>query len=511
MSFKLNKLVAATLTGTCLLGFGANAMADSTEDILNALVAKGVMSEDQAVAILKGSEAEKAEAAKPKEFDFINADAPFKYNFSMGGHEADIQLYGVIDVAGAHDNHSLPPNGSLPNNLYPYQGAKTGVANVSSRSAWINGGLQDSRIGLKGGIDLFKLADNKIKFIYQLETGFNPLTGELNNAAKTLAENSGTGKNSSVNADSSLNGAFFARQAWGGLDGGSLGKLTAGIQYNPVYDILGAYDPTGKADTFSPFGESGTVGGGGGISENSRMKNSIKYANVFAAPMDGKINAAVIYQFGNASGDTSHGYGATAQVGYENSLFGVQLAYDKFTDSPKAGNGATYDTISAGLYDTDSFLAAVKLTPTKDLTFSGGWEWYKYTASSDAQLNYGSLFGYQVTPNGVVKSAFTPGTSQDNNVYFIGAKFDFAERVPVLAGLSTSLGYYASRFDGYAGAAANPSKQGSIDTTTFVADYKFNKRFDTYFAYSTNHFSGPNYATNYSNVDIYGVGIRMKF
>ena len=107
----------------------------------------------------------------------------------LGEHQADIQIYGIIDVGGASQNHSLPANGALPNNLYPYQGAKTTNPNVSSQTAWINGGLQDSRIGVKGSIGLFEANENKFKLIYQIESGFNPITGELNNAAKTLADN----------------------------------------------------------------------------------------------------------------------------------------------------------------------------------------------------------------------------------------------------------------------------------------------------------------------------------
>ena len=144
---------------------------------------------------------------------------------------------------------------------------------------------------------------------------------------------------------------------------------------------------------------------------------------------------------------------------------------------------------------------------------SGGWEWYQYTPSSDASLNYGTLFGYTV--NGGVTSALSAGQKQNNNVYFVGAKYDFNESVPVLAGLSASLGYYATRNDAIDGPSTAHSStantQAAINTTTFVVDYKFNKRFDTYFAYSTNHFYDAKYAAYVPNVDIYGVGVRMKF
>ena len=56
MNFKLNKLVIASLTGSFLLGFGANAMADSTFDLVQALVAKGVLTEEEALPLLKGRE-----------------------------------------------------------------------------------------------------------------------------------------------------------------------------------------------------------------------------------------------------------------------------------------------------------------------------------------------------------------------------------------------------------------------------------------------------------------------
>jgi len=67
MNFKLRSLVAATLTGSFLMGFGATAMADSTTDIVNALVAKGVLTEEEGVLLTKGRTGETEAAAKKKE------------------------------------------------------------------------------------------------------------------------------------------------------------------------------------------------------------------------------------------------------------------------------------------------------------------------------------------------------------------------------------------------------------------------------------------------------------
>ncbi len=59
--------IAAAVTGALLFGFGANAMADSTDDILNALIAKGVLTEEEGALLMRGRTGEKEAAAKKKE------------------------------------------------------------------------------------------------------------------------------------------------------------------------------------------------------------------------------------------------------------------------------------------------------------------------------------------------------------------------------------------------------------------------------------------------------------
>lgn len=60
---KLRGVIAA-VSGALLMSFGANAMADSTDDIVNALVAKGVLTEEEGALLMKGREGEKEAAAK---------------------------------------------------------------------------------------------------------------------------------------------------------------------------------------------------------------------------------------------------------------------------------------------------------------------------------------------------------------------------------------------------------------------------------------------------------------
>ena len=55
MTFKLRSIAAAT-TASLIMGFGANAMADSTFDLVQALVTKGILTEEEALPLLKGRE-----------------------------------------------------------------------------------------------------------------------------------------------------------------------------------------------------------------------------------------------------------------------------------------------------------------------------------------------------------------------------------------------------------------------------------------------------------------------
>ena len=62
-SIKMRSICAA-VTASLMLGFGANAMADSTTDIVNALVAKGVLTEEEGALLTKGRDGEIAGQAK---------------------------------------------------------------------------------------------------------------------------------------------------------------------------------------------------------------------------------------------------------------------------------------------------------------------------------------------------------------------------------------------------------------------------------------------------------------
>lgn len=85
MTFKLRKHVAASLvTGSLLMSFGMAAHADAAFDLLNKLVEKGVLTEEEALVLMKSSEADKKESEK-KVAQAITNEIPIKVSHSDKG------------------------------------------------------------------------------------------------------------------------------------------------------------------------------------------------------------------------------------------------------------------------------------------------------------------------------------------------------------------------------------------------------------------------------------------
>jgi predicted porin len=239
-----------------------------------------------------------------------------------------------------------------------------------------------------------------------------------------------------------------------------------------------------------------------------------------------------MYQFGNDV-DTDHGRGYAGQIGYENSLFGIQTAYNNFTDTVKV-DASSSTQLKAGLYNTEAWILAAKLTPSKEVKFSGGYQWMQLRQPDDLSLAYGSVFGYSITDvtfgnnfastnsNSSKSIGSGGGDHQNIDFWWVGGEYDFAERFPQLAGLTLSGAYYRTNYgtlDGLSptGLSGATGKDFHINTETAILDYKLNKRFDLYAAATWNQFGGTyvdvTSASIMANKDInaYGVGVRMKF
>ena len=103
MNFKLRSLVAATLAGSMMMGFGTSAMADSTDDILNALIAKGVLTEEEGALLQKGRTGEKEAAAKKKD-SAITASFKDGIKWESGDKANSMSINGRIQLDTRSNN-----------------------------------------------------------------------------------------------------------------------------------------------------------------------------------------------------------------------------------------------------------------------------------------------------------------------------------------------------------------------------------------------------------------------
>jgi len=97
MNYKLRSLVAAAVAGSFMFGFAANAMADSTDDIVNALIAKGVLTEEEGSLLMKGRAGEKEAAAKKKDSE-IKASFKDGIKFESGDKANSLEINGRVQL-----------------------------------------------------------------------------------------------------------------------------------------------------------------------------------------------------------------------------------------------------------------------------------------------------------------------------------------------------------------------------------------------------------------------------
>ncbi len=105
MSITLKRAVLAAVTGTALFGYGTSAMADATFDLVQALVEKGVLTEEEAMPLLK-SRANDEESAKKKEKSFAKVEAGEKgLVVKSGDGSSEVAIGGRLHVeAMSHRN-----------------------------------------------------------------------------------------------------------------------------------------------------------------------------------------------------------------------------------------------------------------------------------------------------------------------------------------------------------------------------------------------------------------------
>lgn len=409
-----------------------------------------------------------------------------------GAAQADVTLYGVIDLAVGNIQHSLSGSPTFPATVDPVDPLKPTV--TGGVNGMFNGGLSPSRWGIKGTEDI----GGGVKAVFTLESGIDANTGNVASAAAAIAANAPNPNQAA--APSSINGQLFNRQAWAGLSDAKLGQLIFGRIYAPEFDIVVAYDPVQAAQLFSPLGFSGSLGGGGGYTEDLRNDNTVRYSNQIGA-----VNVGGMYKFGNVSGNNSARQGWALNAGYEAGKFGVQAAYQSFNDVLHPGNTTTStpSTLAAGTIavteaNTRNYMLAAKYKVTDAGTVKAGYEHITYSTASDmyTTATVGTYYGFPIA------SVADIGASRNQDLYWVGGDYN------VTPSINLAVAYYDLNVSQ---SADNKQHNGDQRYYSFLADYSFSKRTDVYFGVMQANFSGPQYAAYMGSNNITAIGMRHRF
>ena len=200
-----------------------------------------------------------------------------------------ITWYGVIDIGLQFDTHSAP--------FTPYRPAASGniVRQNDSQSATglTPSNMGQSRVGLQG----VEALNEEWSAVFQVETFFNPQSGEIADSLKSLAVNNGRPlAKQSIGVDGSSAGQAF-QTAYVGLKSARFGTLTVGRQQTLLAEGSIKYDPNYGATAFGLIGASNTYSGAGS-SEDNRLDSTARYfLNV-----DNRAHLAALYKFNGSNG-----------------------------------------------------------------------------------------------------------------------------------------------------------------------------------------------------------------
>jgi predicted porin len=385
-----------------------------------------------------------------------------------------ITLYGVIDIGVQYDTHSAP--------FTPYRPSASGniVRQNGQRSVMglTPSNLGQSRVGLQGTEAL----NDDWSAVFQIETFFNPQSGEIADSLKSLAVNNGRSLSAqSVGVDGSSAGQAF-QTAWVGFKSARFGTLTFGRQTTLLLDGTIKYDPNYNATAFGLLGASNTYSGGGAQEEN-RLDSTLKYTIGFD-----RVHLGALYKFSESNGSANSAFqadiggeyaGASIDAYYskENSaITATSLTAAQVTQLPALGYSIS-NSLAATISDNTAYalMALYKFDPLK---FFAGYEHIKY-ANPHTPLTAG------FNDIGDYVLAFVTNNAYNNSktvpVYWTGVRYT------VILHLDLTAAYYGYRQNAYgtgtqAGCttAAHSVCSGSLEAYSIDADYRFNQHFDAY-------------------------------
>src|ERR1700722_1873291 len=404
-----------------------------------------------------------------------------------------ITLYGIIDMDFQYETHGAP----LSN--YFISGGSDIVQKNSNNpvSGFTSNGMSQSRIGLQGKEPLHF---GDWSGVFKLETYFNPASGQITDALKSVTQNNGRALDAqSTNIDSSIAGQPF-EQAFVGLSSPTYGTITFGRQNSTLADLIAKYDPQQTSYAFSLLGLSGTPAGGGDT-QDRRLDSSIKYDGHFFDI----VHVGAQYKTQNSSAQTYATAGSgEAFSGFEVAI-GAQYAgasvdafYTKMRDAVSINTLSTAqlatlpglglspnNSVSATISDNASYgvmasYALAPVLPALPVTVYGGFQHIVYMKPSIPLVaGFDDIGGYTL---GAVSNTTYNAADKELNVYWAGARYS------VTPEFTAAIAYYGEKQFAYSRAAdlvgcstvASGTCSGNFNAWSISLDYHFTKRFDTY-------------------------------
>ena len=415
-----------------------------------------------------------------------------------------ITLYGTIDMGLGYQTHGTPLNGSAgfgleylisKNSNHPYFGLAPNA-------------LSASNVGLKGVEEVYP----GLSVVFNLQTSFVPTSGKLADGLASIVQNNGVPLASQTsNADSSKAGQVFNTAAYAGLSSPTYGTLTFGRQNALTLDGVLAYDPMGGSGAFSLIGFQGATAGMGDT-ENARLDSSLKYrVNL------GPFRAAAAGQVAPSGDGTRNVVEGQLGVDYLGASFDAIYSHvnDAISAAPFAVGVtptlAQFENVGAGLVagtvsDNTSLmlLARYAIGPVK---LYAGYENIQF-ANPNTPLVAGSTIIGGYTLGTVNNTAFT--NNKDLQVFWTGAKYAVSSEIDL------SAAYYHEEQNSFQGNGCTNNTfaacSGQLDAVSFLADYRFTKRFDVYAGIMFSHVANglSNGFLNTSTIDP-TVGLRFQF
>jgi predicted porin len=446
-----------------------------------------------------------------------------------------ITLYGIIDIGLQNQTHGAPISD------YFVGGSAEVVQKNSNRSVTglTPSNMSNSRIGLQGNEHIA----GDWSGVFKLETFFNPQSGQISDALKSLVQNNGrplgtqaNPGNQTTNVDSSASGQTFI-QSFAGVSSKTFGTFTFGRQNTVLADGIAKYDPNYASQAYSLIGISGTTAGGGDT-QNRRLDNSVKYVGSFTAAPGVGVHLSAQYKFNQANGGSAN-TAYEVSFGGEYAGFSADVYYSKIYDAvalsalsaaqvaglpglcpdplPPGGScvaASPSNALAATISDNTSY-SVMALYNMDFLKFFAGYEHIQYANPSTPVGPGFNVAAYTVA---YVNEQSGPKASFPNDktlqVYWGGVRYTV---LPQLDLVGAFYGYKQNSYGTGANAGCSTNKAGTCSGTeqvfSFDADYRLTKRFDTYIGVM---YSGvkdglasgfPYHTTDITTT----VGVRFKF